>query len=111
MHAHTIIIHHSELCKTNKRAIEIDRKSWKEQFPGFCPDCNGWGNETGEEQKITPELQLCTGCTAINRCGRCGRETMVNGMGPCSYCDWNHDDGVPVKPECLCDLEEWETNQ
>lgn len=73
---------------------------WKAQWPGYCPVCQGWGGigDYGARDSSLPG-HIWSPCEAIDNpeaCHRCGERGLGPlGVGPCSECGWDRDDGLP----------------
>lgn len=75
-------------------------------WPNHCKSCKGWGLHTSMRPlgpgEVEFDSQPCRDCTDSElryirqRCARCGERGLTDaGKGPCTYCHWNYDDGMP----------------
>lgn len=67
-------------------------------WPNHCKKCGGWGlfhfTQNHGEPWLNEHLTEPCECTLDMRCSRCGQEA-EEGEGPCVFCGWNYDDGMP----------------
>lgn len=74
---------------------------WRGKWPNHCAACGGWGGATshqsvpyGATSASFPVFDVCE-ALAATQCHRCGQHGLSeDSEGPCSFCDWNFDDGL-----------------
>jgi hypothetical protein len=103
---------HTDKCKQQQRKEQWARDTFTELYPNHCPICNGWGVHSYIEN-LAPhgegfwgcQMSEPCGCTEQGLCGRCrmpglDKDTLE---GPCRFCGWNYDDGMPYEFSDYCD--------
>lgn len=82
--------------------VQVQADAWAARWPHHCPQCQGWGGSSYTEMhgfNYGSGETLFDPCDhlPIEVCHRCGQAGMTedDGAGPCSYCGWNYDDGMP----------------
>lgn len=82
--------------------------AWKQQYPYYCRNCKGWGQFYMAGDFYDPgSVDPCPECTSNEEhrplCARCTKPGLQeDGSGPCIYCKWNYDDGLPPQEDCHC---------
>lgn len=88
-----------------EKKVAVDRAYYGLCWPYACKSCGGWGVHSWiEKHDAGPGEHMsdpCPDCTArygegpqlCARCSRLGLDT--EGSGPCVFCGWNYDDGMP----------------
>lgn len=82
--------------------IESEQAYFGLCWPNACKACGGWGLHSWRGPHGEQLSDPCTGesfgkgCTADLYCARCGESGLGSeGEGPCIFCGWNYDDGMP----------------
>lgn len=78
-------------------------QEWLDKWPNHCPKCKGWGGKTfyeahpyGSTTADEPMFDVCEELDDIHTCHRCGKDGLdEDGNGPCNFCGWDFDDGLP----------------
>jgi hypothetical protein len=74
---------------------------WQRKWPHYCRICGGWGGHTFYESHGLPGpaerlFDPCETVPSVETCHRCWCEGLdEEGNGPCKFCGWNYDDGLP----------------
>lgn len=84
--------------------VDKARAEWAAKWPNHCTKCEGWGGfsytQKHDEGPGEPMFDLC-GALEATQCHRCGQHGLTSddpaevGLGPCKFCGWNFDDGMP----------------
>jgi len=110
---------HTKECERESKKYEFIEAYYKQQWPGYCTHCRGWGafitNFDPSPAGVSlgsgtmQDVDMCPHCLERNRCPRCGEfniawsdETFETDT--CHHCGWSmeHPDGLPEPPECMC---------
>ena len=77
--------------------IAQEQDKWKKECPNYCKVCWGWGGRVARNYPHAPDdFDACEAIEDYTVCHRCGKNGMTEDFeGPCKYCNWDCDDGVP----------------
>lgn len=113
-------------CKANRARYEQLLAEHVTKWPDYCRCCDGWGQFTYSYDPSPKGVSLssgwledaepCPDCVEKGVCARCGKDGLgLESEGPCLYCNWDYDNGLPTEPECWCwavaDTERWATSE
>lgn len=110
---------HHLWCRICRLQDWLTIRSYLRKWPKVCRACDGWGGQSyGGGYDYPPEFDVCEVLDPETLCHRCGEPGLSeeDSEGPCTFCGWNYDDGVPVfDGPCECewvrDLEDWKPDE
>ena len=106
---------HTQDCQNYMKAQQKLQEDWLATYPYYCKPCFGLGQVIEHNYPFEPDwAEPCSACTEKGLCPRCGQAGLTSdpedlgievGVGPCTYCGWDYDDGLPYGAECICPME------
>jgi hypothetical protein len=94
---------------TSEQVAPLTPEEWIARWPNYCQKCDGYGMTSWTEfvpygmgSAGMPMSEPCE-CVGDGKCPRCGQLGLTSedrggeetGNGPCRFCEWNYDDGLP----------------